>query len=98
MGRPDLGNSHMSRNTVRMQSDVFFDAFDALPSKVRLFLDEQPYPTNPIEVLRLLRAGVSQDSMIAMLKGAFKQAVRVESALMYDPISAPGTHHPQAKQ
>lgn len=98
MGRSDLGNSQMSKNTIRMQSDVFFEAFDALPSKVRLYLDEAPYPTNPVEVLKLIRAGVDPGRIIVMLKRAFKDAVPIECDFVYGPISAPGTHHPQAKQ
>ena len=87
----DIGNSQRMKHNITLHSDEFFAAFDALRSKVRLFLDAAPYPTNPIEVLKLIRRGANPDAVIEMLKGAFKKATVIESARAYGPI------HPQAR-
>lgn len=88
----DLGNSQRMKHNITLKSDDFFRAFDALPSEVRLFLDEAPYPTNPIEVLKLIRCGMKPAKIIDMLKGAFAKAIVIESARAHGP------QHPQARQ
>lgn len=62
----------------------FFEAYDALSSKMRAVYENLPFCMDPRDIQRALKEGLSEDTVIYLLKEACAEKARLDHTIVWN--------------